>query len=160
MSESEFSRYPMLDFCPGLHFLIMDTSSDYDIGCRPGYFVRSFENQSYVIPNVLEGQERLPLASVLQPDLREAMEMPPGVSGTFPDVIFTLTYSLRSSKPALPISAHPDFRSFRFPVFFFHSRLLEEFLFNRVTWEGNCGRQCTYTSGSGEHSFVEVRPYI
>ena len=64
----------------------MDTNEDYDVGCQPGYFVQSFKNQSYVVPNVFEGQERLPLMSVLQPDLWEAMEMPPGVSDTFPDV--------------------------------------------------------------------------
>ena len=78
----------------------MDINEDYDVGCQPGYFVQSFKNQFYVVPNVFEGQERLPLTSVLQPDLREAMEMPPGVSGTFPDVILTLIHSLCSSKPA------------------------------------------------------------
>ena len=46
---------------------------------RPGYTEQVFNNQTYVMPNVLGQREGLSLAQVGKPDLREALKMTGGV---------------------------------------------------------------------------------
>ncbi len=46
---------------------------------RPGYTEQVFNNQTYVMPNVLGQREGLSLAQVEKPDLREALKMTGGV---------------------------------------------------------------------------------
>ena len=55
-------------------------SSSSGIPLKPGYSVRTYKDRVYLVPRVLEVGEVLSLGPVLQPNLKQALEMPGGVS--------------------------------------------------------------------------------
>ena len=55
--------------------------------CRAGYNVRSFYNQTYIIPEVLDEGKARPLAAVLIPDVNDALEEPTGVCLLFTRIL-------------------------------------------------------------------------
>lgn len=54
-------------------------SEDIVIPNKPGYSVRTYKNEPFLVPRVLETREVLSLAPFCAPNLKEALEAPSGV---------------------------------------------------------------------------------
>jgi hypothetical protein len=63
----------------------MNQENNFDArqACRPGYGIRTFKNQSYLVPHALDPVEGLSLGPVLEPNFSDALEMPVGVCNKY-----------------------------------------------------------------------------